>query len=101
MTREEIVDELAQHNPKKCRMQLAAYADHLLLYAEAVRNLRINGAVCVNPRTGQPLVNPYQRLANTSGAFLAQRPMQGPYLLPRVEADMDAAEKVVDENADS
>jgi phage terminase small subunit len=48
------------------------YADAFCEYHEAMENIRRNGAVCANPRTGAPLENPYLKVRDKARAQLVK-----------------------------
>lgn len=48
------------------------YADAYMEYAEAMENIRRNGAVCASPRTGAPMENPYLRVRDQARAQLVK-----------------------------
>lgn len=51
----------------------ALYADSYLEYQEAMANIAKNGAICANPRTGQPMENPYCKIRDKSFAKMRSR----------------------------
>ena len=67
-----ILEELKLSNPKKKEMELKIYADAMLLYVEAAKNVQDNGAICSHPRTGTPIENPYLKVMATQGKVLAR-----------------------------
>lgn len=68
----DIVTELQFDNPKHRNIDLQIFADALINYREASRNVRVNGAVVMHPRTGAPIDNPYLRIQGSSGAILGK-----------------------------
>ena len=57
MTRDEIVAELVKRKTPADRA--VQYADVFLEYQTASENITKNGVIVTNPRTGQPMTNPY------------------------------------------
>lgn len=53
------------------------YADAFTEYREAMRNIRANGAVVVNPRTNAPLDNPYLKIRDRAAARLQKMTERG------------------------
>lgn len=61
---EQIIAELKLLNRSMTDLQLTLYAQTLKLYAEAKENLDKNGTICLHPRTGAPIENPYLKIHN-------------------------------------
>jgi phage terminase small subunit len=53
---------LATDNPRASSEQVSMYASAFVQFWEAEENIRRNGHVCANPRTGAPMDNPYLRV---------------------------------------
>lgn len=73
MTREQVVAQLLANGNRPDAAHL--YADAFCEYHEAMENIRRNGAVCANPRTGAPIDNPYLKVRDR--ARLQLRRMSG------------------------
>lgn len=61
----EIIDvaaELRIDNPALPSPVIQMYADALDAYVAASANIKANGAICLHPRTGQPIENPYVKI---------------------------------------
>jgi hypothetical protein len=59
-------------NPTIRREVLQIFFDALALYEEASQNIRANGAVTGNPKTGAPMVNPYVPIREAAGKAIAR-----------------------------
>jgi phage terminase small subunit len=66
--RDTVLKILQGHGNDAALSQL--YADAYIEYAEAMENIRRNGAVCASPRTGAPIENPYLRVRDKALAQL-------------------------------
>lgn len=68
----DLVAELRADNPQARAIDLRIYADALRLYHEAAANVRTHGAICMHPRTGAPIDNPYLRVQAQQAGVLAK-----------------------------
>ena len=67
-----VVDELRKDNPARRLVDLQVFADALMIYNEAAKNVRDKGAIVSHPRTGAPIENPYLKIQTAKGAVLAK-----------------------------
>lgn len=72
LTRDEIVAELQRRGAPKDRAVM--YADQFVTYQAAAANIAEYGAIIRNPRTGQAVQNPYNKVR--TDALKALRAMQ-------------------------
>lgn len=68
----DIESSLAEENPNASLLSVRLYADALRIYVEASKNVRENGAICVHPRTGSPIENPYLAVQARQAAALGK-----------------------------
>lgn len=71
MNASEITEELQKDNPTRRLIDLQVFADALIVYSEASKNIRAHGAIVSHPRTGAPIENPYLKIQTQKGAVLA------------------------------
>lgn len=72
LTKADAIAALAKLNPAMGRDKLTIYVDAMIQYREATENIEKNGAICVHPRTGAPLENPYLKVRASAAATLAK-----------------------------
>lgn len=68
----DIFEELKKDNKNSREVDLRVLADALRIYAEASKNVKENGAICMHPRTGSPIKNPYLDILEKQGAIIAK-----------------------------
>lgn len=66
----DIKAELKRDNPRALAIDIEVYGDCLAVYAQAAHNIRKNGAVCINSRTGAPFENPFLKIQERQAAIL-------------------------------
>lgn len=70
MTKAQVVEVLLRANSHADRSQVAMYADLFIDYRIAQRNIDANGTVCMHPKTGAPIVNPFLAVRDSTMARL-------------------------------
>lgn len=70
----DVLNELMADNPDFPAMRLKIFADAMDVYYEASANIKKNGSVCVHPRTGTPIENPYLKIRAEQSKILAKLP---------------------------
>ena len=68
----DIFAELKKDNKASREVDLRVLADAMRIYAEASANIKANGAICVHPRTGAPIKNPYLDVLDKQGAVISR-----------------------------
>jgi phage terminase small subunit len=68
--RDELLELLAEENPRAHRATLMLYVDSFLDYREAATNIAKHGAIVAHPRTGAPIENPYGKIRATAAGLL-------------------------------
>ena len=66
----DIVAELKRDNATARDVDIRVFGDALRVYHEASKNIAENGAVCLHPRTGAPMENPYLKIQAAHGAII-------------------------------
>ena len=66
----DIIEELKADNPRAASIDVQIYAEALNIWHTALLNVRKNGAICLHPRTGAPIANPYNDVMTRQGALM-------------------------------
>ena len=61
---------LTEDNPEAAAGAIRLYADQFCTYAEAAANLDREGVICMHPRTGSPIDNPYLKIRTAAYSVL-------------------------------
>ena len=69
---DEIIKELKSDNKRQSDINLEVYANALLAYWEASKNIEENGIICLHPRTGTPVENPYLKIQKSQGDVITK-----------------------------
>jgi len=65
-----IIDELTKDNPRASAIDVRIYAQALKIWNTASENVKEHGAICLHPRTGAPIANPYNDVMTRQGALM-------------------------------
>jgi hypothetical protein len=87
MNRQTIIDELMRLNKSMTPTQSRVFADTMLAYMEASRDIAKNGAIVAHPRTGAPMENPYTKIMKIAGDGLSKRRILTGDLWDRLDED--------------
>lgn len=69
---ERLIQSLREHNEQAREADLLIYADALLGYCRARREVERQGAVVLHPKTGAPIDNPHLRIMQQCSAIMGR-----------------------------